>query len=109
MEIWLVEHNEYLVLFFIVGCFLLLLIRQYLLNRAPEYTAMATVVSRRLGTARYHGKWSSGWNHLVTFQFGDGSTIELYTGEAEYAELQEGLKGQLVWQHDNFLSFDTDA
>ena len=108
MERWLTEHGEYLILFFLVGCFLFLLIRQHILNKAPEYTASATVVSRRLGTARYHGKWSSGWNHLVTFQLGDGSTIELYTGKEEYTQLTEGLRGQLVWQHDNFLNFDTD-
>ena len=44
----------------------------------------------------------------MTFQLGDGSTIELYTGKEEYAQLTEGLRGQLIWQHDNFLSFDTD-
>jgi len=108
METWLVEHSGLLLLVFIIGCFAFLLIRQKVLNNAPEYTAAATVVSRRLGTARYHGKWSSGWNHLVTFQLGDGSTVELYTGEQEYAQLTEGLRGQLVWQHENFLSFDTD-
>ena len=108
MDRWLMEHSGILFLLFIVGSFSFLLIRQMVLNHAPEYTAVATVVSRRLGTARYHGRWSSGWNHLVTFQLGDGSTIELYTGKEEFTQLKEGLRGQLVWQHENFLSFDTD-
>ena len=108
MEAWINQYGDWLLSVFFVGCFLFLLLRQHLHNKAPEYVASATVLSRRLGTAGYHGKWSSGWNHLVTFQLNDGSTLELYTGEAEYSELKEGLHGTLRWQHDNFLEFITD-
>ena len=107
MESWIREHFSLLFLLVLAGCFLLLLLRQHFLNKAPEYIANATVLSRRMGTARYCGRWSSGWNHLVTFQLGDGSTLELYTSEMEYIALEEGLQGTLRWQHENFLEFIT--
>lgn len=105
---WLQNHGEYLIFLVIVSAFGCLLLQQHFHNKAPEFIAAATVLSRRLGTARYHGKWSSGWNHLVTFQLNDGSTVELYTGEAEYTELNEGLHGTLRWHHDEFLEFITE-
>lgn len=98
-------YSEYILLAVIVLAFAFLLLRQYLYNRAPEYVAAAIVVSRRMGTARYHGKYSSGWNYLVTFQVGN-DTIELYVGEMEYRELTEGTEGTLRWQHENLLHFD---
>jgi len=108
LEEFLLYYGEWLLFGTIILGFVFLLLRQHLHNQAPEYVAAATVVSRRLGTARYHGKYSSSWNHLVTFQLGDSSTIELYTGEAEYIELKEGLRGTLRWHHDEFLEFITD-
>lgn len=106
MEEWLMNYGEYLIPVLLAGSFAFLLIRQYLHNRAPEYVADATVISRRMEPGRYHGKWSSGWNYLVTFQAGN-DTIELYTSEMEYRSLTEGLAGTLRWQHDNLLYFDS--
>ena len=91
--------------------FLLLIFALFALfhSRGKVLTGSAKVISRRAEAGNGGGSWrSSNWNHLVTFQLGDGSTIELYTGKEEYTQLTEGLRGQLVWQHDNFLSFDTD-
>lgn len=106
---WFYQYSDWFLLGVIILAFCTLLLRQYLINKAPTYTASATVISRRLGTARYHGKWSSGWNHLVTFQLGGGDALELYVGELEYAALTEGLQGTLVWQNENMLEFDTDT
>lgn len=106
---WIESNFEYLFLLFLLGCFAFLLIRQHWINKAPTYTATATVASRRLGTARYHGKYSSGYNHLVTFRLGDSDTVELYVSRTEYTQLTEGLRGQLVWQNENMLSFETDT
>ena len=88
MDTWLTEHSEYLFLFLLAGCFAFLLIRQQIFNKVPEYVGTATVVSRRLGTAQYHGKYSSGWNYLVTFQVGN-DTIELYVSQSEYGAFTE--------------------
>ena len=109
METWLTENSGYLFLTFIVGSFVFLLVRQYFINKAPTYTAAATVVSRRMGTARYSGKYSSGYNYLITFALGDRDTLELYVTETEYIQLKEGLRGQLVWQNENMLSFESDT
>ncbi len=98
-------HNEYILYAVFVLAFGFLLLRQYFYNKAPEYIGTATVVSRRMGTAGYHGKYSSGWNYLVTFQVGN-DTIELYVSEMEYLELKEGTTGMLRWQHENLLHFE---
>lgn len=107
MEIWLTEHVEFLLFAVIIGGFIFLLIRQMLINKAPEYVASATVVSHRMGTARYHGKYSSGWNYLLTFQVGN-DTIELYVSEMEYQALTEGTTGTLRWQNENLCHFEPD-
>lgn len=107
MEALLLYYPEYLLFAAIAACFAFLLIRQHIHNKAPEYVGSATVISRRMGTAQYHGKYSSGWNYLATFQLGS-DTIELYVSETEYGALTEGTTGTLRWQHENMLSFDPD-
>ena len=99
MEEWLILYGEYLIPAVLVGAFAVLLICQQVNNNAPEYVAAATVASKRMEPGRYHGKWSSGWNYLVTFQIGN-DTIELYTSAAEYQELTEGTTGTLHWQNE---------
>lgn len=105
MEEWLILYGEYLLPVVLVGAFAVLLLRQQKSNSAPEYVGVATVVSKRMEPGRYHGKWSSGWNYLVTFQVGN-DIIELYISEAEYQELTEGLTGMLRWQNEFFRHFD---
>lgn len=105
MENLLLDYPQILLFLVMVAGFVFLLIRQAILNRAPEYIGTGTVVSRRMGTARYHGKYSSGWNYLVTFQVGN-DTIELYVSELEYRVLAEGTTGTLRWQNENLLCFD---
>lgn len=104
---WLMMHGEWL----LFGVFLLgfgvLLLRQHMINSAPTYTAAATVDSRQVEPARYHSRWSSGWNHLVTFRLTDGDTIKLYTTPQEYQDLEEGLSVTIVWQNENLLRYET--
>ena len=107
MAVWLTEHGEYLLLAVFIASFAFLLIRQKLINSAPEYVGRATVISRRMGTARYHGKYSSGWNYLVTFQVGN-DIIELYVTEMEYQSLTEGTTGTLRWQNENLCHFEPE-
>lgn len=105
---WVLDYPEYMLLIVTVIAFSVILLRQYRFNKAPEYIASATVLSRRLGIAGFHGKYSSGYNHLVTFRLGDNDTLELYVSREEYSWLTEGLQGTLRWQNDNLLSFDTE-
>lgn len=108
MEELLLYYSEYLLFAVIAVCFAFLLIRQHIYNNAPEYAGTATVISKRMTTAQYHGKYSSGWNYLVTFQLGS-DVIELYVAELQYHELTEGTTGTLRWQHDNLLHFTSNS
>ncbi len=105
LEEFLLYYGEWLLFGVIILGFLVLLLRQYLYNRSPEYVGTATVVSRRMGIAQFHGKYSSGGNYLVTFQVGN-DTIELYVGRQQYQEFAEGTTGTLHWQRDNLLNFE---
>lgn len=103
----LLYHSEYLIfLVLALGCSFLL-IRQSRINRAPEYAGHAVVVSRRPEVAGFHGKYSSGWNYIVTFQIGN-DTIELYVSEMQYHALAEGAAGMLRWQNDSLCHFEPD-
>jgi len=108
MEEWFLLYGEYLLPVVLVGAFALLLLRQYKANHAPEYVGIAAVASKRMEPGRYHGKWSSGWNYLVTFQVGN-DTIELYVSESDYTVLAEGTTGTLRWQNDLMLHFESDG
>lgn len=108
METWFSEHGEYLLFALFLLCFGFLLLRQYLINRKPTYVGTATVIGHRTVPARYHGKWSSGWNYVVIFQLSDGEILELYTGEQAYYALEDGLTGTLHWQEEDFREFETN-
>ena len=105
LEEFLLYHGEWLLFGAIILGFVFLLLRQYLYNKSPEYVGTATVLSRRIGIAQYHGKYSSGGNYLVTFQVGN-DTIELYVSRQQYPEFTEGTTGTLHWQRDNLLNFE---
>lgn len=106
MELWITEHFQLLFLGFIILCFGGLMLMQYLSNRAPEYTAQVIVDSHEMTPGRYHGRWSSGWNHLVTFRLSDGDTLTLYTSQQDYHALTDGQSVTIRWQHDNLLYFE---
>ena len=98
---------EYLLFGTLILAPVLLLVRQWILNKAPTYTASVVVESRRVEVGRVHGRGSSGWNHLVTFRLGDGDTVTLFTTEAEYSQLKEGQQAIIVWQEDMLCQFET--
>ena len=80
----------------------------YFTSRGREMTGTATVVSRRLEISKLGGKWADNYNRLITFRFSDGSELELYVSKEAYAVLPDGETGQLIWQGDQLLSFDSD-
>ena len=85
-------------------------------DKGPELTGPATVTSHRVEQGNYQGQAPTGyqgntrgnWNYWVTFTLSDGEQIELYTGEAEYKALKDGITGQLTWQGKKFREFETD-
>lgn len=106
MELWLIEHSQWLFLGFIVLCFGGLLLMQHITNNAPEYTARAVVDSHQTQPGRYHSRWSSGWNYFVTFRFTDGDTVTLYTTEQDFCALKDGTDVTIRWQNENLLSYE---
>ena len=77
-------------------------------SQSHELAGTATVVSRRMEVGKLGGQWADNYNRLITFRLSDGSELELYVSKEAYAVLQDGETGQLVWQGDQLLSFDSD-
>ena len=90
----------------IVGFIAMLL--YYFFSQGHTLTGTATVVSRRLEVGKLGSKWADNYNRLITFRLGDGSELELYVTKEAYAVLPDGETGQLVWQGDQLVSFDSD-
>ena len=106
MELWITEHFQLLFSGFIILCFGGVMLMQYISNCAPEYTAQVIVDSHEMTPGRYHGRWSSGWNHLVTFRLSDGDTLTLYTSQQDYHALTDGQSVTIRWPHYNLLYFE---
>ena len=77
-------------------------------SQGKKLTGTATVVSRRLELSKLGSKWADNYNRLITFRFSDGSELELYVSKEAYSVLPDGETGQLVWQGDQLISFDSD-
>ena len=77
-------------------------------SQGKKMTGTATVVSRRLELSSMGSKWADNYNRLITFRFSDGSELELYVTKEAYGILPDGETGQLVWQGDQLISFDSD-
>ena len=90
----------------VVG-FIVMLIYHFA-SQGRKMTGTATVVSRRLEVSKLGSKWADNYNRLMTFRFSDGSELELYVTKEAYAVLPDGETGQLVWQGDQLISFDSD-
>ena len=70
-----------------------------------EQSGAATVLSRRMTTARFPTPEST-WNYLVTFALSDGTQVELHTLQVQYEQLNDGQTGYLSWEGENFLRFE---
>ena len=106
MELWLIDHVEWLFFGFLLLCFGFLILQQYLTNKAPEYTARVTVDSHQTQPGRFHSRWSSSWNYYVTFRLSDGDTITLYPTEQDSLRLKDGQSVTILWQNDNLLHYE---
>ena len=75
-----------------------------LTRKRESRTAAATVVSRRLMSARFPTQGST-WDYLVTFRLEDGSEMELYVSEEYYHAAPPGVSGTLTQKGDELISF----
>jgi hypothetical protein len=69
-----------------------------------EHTAEATVVSKRLASARFPTQGNT-WDRWVKFSLADGSEVELITADDQFETLTEGQSGTLSWEGETFLTF----
>ena len=76
-----------------------------LTRKGESRTSAATVVSRRLMSARFPTQGST-WDHLVTFRLEDGTETELFVTEEIYHALTPGMEGTLTFQGDELISFE---
>lgn len=74
-------------------------------NNAPEETAKATVLSRRISKAHITRRVSSAWLHLVTFRLDRGEERELRVEEAQFSCFPEGAEMTITWQEETLVSF----
>lgn len=70
-----------------------------------KQTAEATVISKRLASARFPTQGST-WDHWVKFSLAEGTEVEIITPEAIFQTLSPGQAGVLTWEGESFLSFD---
>lgn len=72
---------------------------------SKKQTEQATVVSKRLSSARFPTQGST-WDHWIKFTLAEGQEFELLADEALFEVLSEGQTGILSWQRDTMLSFE---
>lgn len=73
-----------------------------------ERTAEATILARRMASARFPTQGST-WDHWVNFALADGSEAELLADKELFETLTEGQRGRLTWQGDTIISFEENA
>lgn len=82
----------------------------YMKQKGPVEKCHAVTKSKRLEYSNtpqmnYHG---NRYNFLITFIKGDGTEVELYTGEVNYNMFDEGDTGDLTYQGDKLIEFVWD-
>ena len=74
-------------------------------RRGKEQTAEATVIGKRMTSARFPTPGNT-WDRLVKFRLADGTEQELYVTEAQFNTLIQGDSGTLTREGDTLLRFD---
>lgn len=90
----------------IAALFIAFLLYYHFSTKGPVMTGWATVVSRRMTTAKIASPWSDNYNRRMTFRFSDGSELELHVTKEVYALLKDGESYQLIWQGDQLICHD---
>ena len=78
-----------------------------LFRDGKEQSIEATVLSRRLASARFPTQGNT-WDHWVKFSLADGREIEVIVPEEVFRDLPDAQKGTLTWEGETFLSFETE-
>lgn len=74
-------------------------------NASPLISASSTAVTKRSEVWGGSGESSASTSYYVTFQFEDGTRLELQVSNREYGLIVEGDRGELVYQGTRFKEF----
>ena len=73
---------------------------------APEQSAQATVLSRRVKRTNDITMYQeSPWVYWLRFRLENGEELELQTSEEEYRKLNEGKTLTISWRSEHLVSF----
>lgn len=78
-----------------------------LFHGGKQHTCEATVLSRRLASARFPTQGNT-WDRWIKFSLKDGREMEVIVSEDVFQHLPDGQKGILTWEGETFLSFETE-
>ena len=78
-----------------------------LFRGGKQETCEATVLSRRLASARFPTQGST-WDRWIKFSLSDGREIEVIVPEEVFRNLPDGRNGTLTWEGETFLSFEAE-
>lgn len=78
-----------------------------LTRSGKQETCEATVLSRRLASARFPTQGNT-WDRWIKFSLTDGREPELIVPEDVFHSLPDGEKGTLTWEGETFLRFETE-
>lgn len=70
-----------------------------------ERTAEATVLSRRLASARFPTQGNT-WDRWVKFSLAEGSEVELIATEEQFETLKDAQRWMLTWEGETILAFE---
>lgn len=78
-----------------------------LFRGGKQQTSEATVLSRRLASARFPTQGNT-WDRWIKFSLADGREIEVIVPEEVFRDLPDAQNGTLTWEGETFLSFETE-
>ncbi|MDH6426852.1 MULTISPECIES: DUF2500 domain-containing protein [unclassified Paenibacillus] len=77
-------------------------------NASPLIKANCTAVTKRTEVWGGSGESRANTSYYVTFEFADGSRLELQVRDQDFGLIVEGDRGELLYQGTRFKSFNRD-
>ncbi|AWV36682.1 hypothetical protein CD191_12245 [Paenibacillus odorifer] len=77
-------------------------------NASPLIKANCTAVTKRTEVWGGSGESRANTSYYVTFEFADGSRLELQVRDQDFGLIVEGDRGELLYQGTRFKRFNRD-
>lgn len=92
-----------------IGIVVFLAVRDRRSQRKPVLTGQAVCLGRSTCASHVRSGLFGRDSRLyrLTFRLSDGDELTVYTSEKAYLTLETGLAGQLTWQGENMLKFES--